>query len=247
MERCIPRILRTPRGRPYPQEDARAQELDPLSLYVGISVAWPLHYSGRFDQAAKQIERGLEMYPKDPSALNYLHYIRGESLLARGLEQKAAEEFIESEAAACASCLRVNPEAITALKTAYRSAGLRGYWQKDLELQEERYRKDSEKAQAEGEYVSPITIAKLYARLGRKDKAFALLELAFQNRDESVLNLKAESIRTVSATSASDCRKASCSAARSASSSQSPGSSGSSSISVPSGRSVGSDLLAHAP
>ena len=119
MERCIPRILRTPRGRPYPQEDARAQELDPLSLYVGISVAWPLHYSGRFDQAAKQIERGLEMYPKDPSALNYLHYIRGESLLARGLEQKAAEEFIESEAAACAWCLGVNPEAITALKTAY--------------------------------------------------------------------------------------------------------------------------------
>ena len=114
------------------------------------------------------------------------------------MEQKAAEEFIESEAAACAWCLGVNPEAITALKTAYRSAGLRGYWQKDLELQEERYRKDSEKAQAEGEYVSPITIAKLYARLGRKDKAFALLELAFQNRDESVLNLKAESIRSVS-------------------------------------------------
>ncbi len=176
----------------------RAQELDPLSLYVGISVAWPLHYSGRYDQAAKQIERVLEMYPKDPAALNSLHFIRGESLLARGLEQKAAEEFIESEAAACASCLGVNPEAITALKTAYRSAGLRGYWQKDLELQEERYRKESEKAQAEGEYVSPITIAKLYARLGRKDKAFALLELAFQNRDESVLNLKAESIRSVS-------------------------------------------------
>ena len=138
------------------------------------------------------------MYPKDPTALTYLHFIRGEPLLARGLEQKAAEEFIESEAAACAWCLGVNPEAITALKTAYRSAGLRGYWQKDLELQEERYRKDSEKAQAEGEYVSPITIAKLYARLGRKDKAFALLELAFQNRDESVLNLKAESIRSVS-------------------------------------------------
>src|SRR5439155_8252100 len=87
-------------------EMTRAQELDPLSLYVGISVAWPLHYSGRYDQAAKQIERVLEMYPKDPTALTDLHFIRGESFLARGLEQKAAEEFIESEAAACASCLR---------------------------------------------------------------------------------------------------------------------------------------------
>src|SRR2546422_6728488 len=33
----------------------------------------------------------------------------------------------------------------------YQTSGLQGYWQKDLELQEEKYRKESEKAQAEGQ------------------------------------------------------------------------------------------------
>ncbi len=68
-----------------------------------------------------------------------------------------------------------------------------------------------------------------------------------RQRDRSSLRISSASTSRPAATSASDCRKASCSAARSASSSQLPGSSGSSSISVPSGRSLGSDLLAHAP
>jgi serine/threonine protein kinase/TolB-like protein len=66
----------------------RAQELDPLTLYVGVTAAWPLHYRGQYDAAAKQIERVLEMYPKDGGLLNYLHVIRAESFLERGMERR---------------------------------------------------------------------------------------------------------------------------------------------------------------
>ena len=41
-------------------------------------------------------------------------------------------------------------------------------------------------------------VAGLHARVGQKDEAFALLEAAFQNREELVLFLKADSVRSVS-------------------------------------------------
>jgi len=40
--------------------------------------------------------------------------------------------------------------------------------------------------------------AALYARNGYKDKAFALLESGIQNRDETLLFLKADSVRSAS-------------------------------------------------
>jgi hypothetical protein len=72
------------------------------------------------------------------------------------------------------------------------------------------------------------------SRCGGKPNATLL------QRERSSRRISSASTRWPAATSASDWRKASCRAARSASSSQSPGSNGSSSISVPSGRSVGS-------
>ncbi len=184
------------------EEFSRAQELDPVSAYVAIGLAWPLHHSGHYDEAEKQYQRVLEMYPKNVTALNALHGIRGESFLERGREKEAAEEFIEGEALSCDWCLGTIPGGIAALKIAYQTFGLRGYWQKALELYEEKYRKESQKAQAEGKSMIPFfdasRAAALYARNGYKDKAFALLESGIQNRDETLLFLKADSVRSAS-------------------------------------------------
>jgi tetratricopeptide (TPR) repeat protein len=171
----------------------RAQELDPLAEYVGITAAWPLHYRGQYDAAAKQIERVLEMYPKDKDLLSYLHFIRAESFLERGMERQAFEEFLQSD-----SFLGVSPEAIATLKSAYETFGMRGYWQKRVDLEEEKYRKESDEARRAGKYVSSLQLAKLYGRLEAWDKAFTALETCFQNRDENLLFLKAESIRGAS-------------------------------------------------
>ena len=113
----------------------RAQELDPLTLYVGVTAAWPLHYRGQYDAAAKQIERVLEMYAKDGGLLNYLHVIRAESFLERGMERQAVEEYIQSESFGGAS-----PEAVAALKSAYQTSGIKGYWQKSVDWEEDKYR-----------------------------------------------------------------------------------------------------------
>jgi len=77
-------------------------------------------------------------------------------------------------------------------------SGLEGYWQKQLDLATERYRSERQRAkqQSESKYVSPFLVAQLHARLGDKDAAFARLEECYQNRDESLMWLKAESLRS---------------------------------------------------
>jgi serine/threonine-protein kinase len=48
------------------------------------------------------------------------------------------------------------------------------------------------KQQAERKYVSPGTMADLYFLLGDKDQAFALLERAYDERDNMIVQLKVE-------------------------------------------------------
>jgi tetratricopeptide (TPR) repeat protein len=171
----------------------RAQELDPLTLLNGVYAAWPLHYRGQYDEAARQIGRMLDLYPKDAGLLNYLHLIRAESFLERRQQKQAVEEFLESEFFGGAG-----PQAIDAMKVAYAASGIRGYWGKSLDLEQERYRKEYEQALVAGTYVSSLPLARLYARLGDKEKAFAALETCFRNRDENLLFLKVEWIRGTS-------------------------------------------------
>ena len=133
------------------------------------------------------------MYPKDGGLLNYLHVIRAESFLERGMERQAVEEYIQSESFGGAS-----PEAVARLKSAYEMSGIKGYWQKSVDLEEDKYRKESDEARRAGKYVSPLQLAKLYARLEDWDKTFAALETCFQNRDENLLFLRVESVRGAS-------------------------------------------------
>jgi len=169
----------------------RAQELDPLTPVAGATVAWPLHYRGQYDAAAKQIEKMLEMYPKDKDLLNYLHLIRAESFLERGMERQAVEEYIQSDSFGGAS-------PVAALNSAYETSGIKGYWQKSVDLEEDKYRKESDEARRAGGYMSSLQLAKLYARLADWDKTFAALETCFQNRDENLLFIRVESIRGAS-------------------------------------------------
>jgi TolB-like protein/predicted Ser/Thr protein kinase len=171
----------------------RAQELDPLTLFVGVSAAWPLHYRGQYDAAEKQIEKVLDMYPKETQLRAYLHLLRAESFLEQGIERQAVEEFLQSD-----SFFGASAEAVAALKSAYETSGMRGYWQKSVDREEEKYRKESEQAQRAGMYVSPLQLAKLYARLEDWDKTFAALETCFQNRDENLLFIRVESVRGAS-------------------------------------------------
>ncbi len=67
------------------------------------------------------------------------------------------------------------------LRQALKSGGEKGYWRKMLEENLEFYKKG---------IGSPVSIAKAYAKLGEKDKAFEWLEKAYAERDGQLTNLK---------------------------------------------------------
>lgn len=75
------------------------------------------------------------------------------------------------------------PETIAALKQAYAAFGLRGFRQKEIELDLER----SKRA-----YVSPYNIAVLYTGLGDKQTAFEWLNKAYEERASWMIYLKVD-------------------------------------------------------
>ena len=172
----------------------KAQELDPLSLFIAVTAVWPLRHLGQDDQATKQIEKIVEMFPEVPDLVAYLHEVRGEVYLQKGMHDDAVAELLMGfrTKLLCGD----DRETIEALARAYGTSGLNGYWQKQLELGTQKYQQelDANRKQSPRRFASPFRLAELHARLGDKEGAFALLQVSYENRDESLRWLKAESL-----------------------------------------------------
>ena len=76
-----------------------------------------------------------------------------------------------------------SPEKVAALKEAYTSSGWRGYLQKRLEEVEK---------QSTRQYVSPFSVALIWAQLGNKDQAFAWLEKTYGERNFRLLYIEVD-------------------------------------------------------
>jgi len=89
-----------------------------------------------------------------------------------------------------------DPLTIERLQRAYRAGGLKGYWSTQLEFAVPRYEAAIAAARTRSpqRYVSSIPLAELYARAGDNERALALLQDSYRNRDENLRWLKAESL-----------------------------------------------------
>jgi predicted Fe-S protein YdhL (DUF1289 family) len=72
-----------------------------------------------------------------------------------------------------------------------------GYWRKRLELAQRKYRDDLARANrlSPPHFVTAYPLARLHARLGQTEEAFAVLDGCVRTRDELLVWLKAESLR----------------------------------------------------
>lgn len=173
----------------------RARQLDPLSLIISVTAVWPLVNLGRYDEAIQQVEKIIEMHPEVADMKAYLHDLRGEVYLRDRRYDEAVTEMLQGywTRTLCGDSIEVR----AALKRTYAVSGMLGYWQKQLELAKKKHATDLElaKKRSPPRYVSPYRIAELHARVGQKDQAFVVLEQCVRNRDESLLWLKAESLK----------------------------------------------------
>jgi len=155
-------------------EMRRAQELDPVSLVRITGVAQVLLMARRYDEAIEQCRKALEMDPN----LGFAHWLLGFAYLWKGMPEPAILSFQKSIPLSGDS-----PDEPAALGLAYALSGKTGEARKIME---------ELRQQSKRKYLSSIIIATLHGALGEKDQAFALLDKAYDERDNLLILLKVE-------------------------------------------------------
>jgi tetratricopeptide (TPR) repeat protein len=153
-------------------EARRAQELEPLSFIGNSHLGWILYFAGRYDDAIAHCKRLLDVDPNFFPARRYLGLVYEQ----KGMYAEAIAEFEMGVK------LSGSPLMMALLGHAYAASGKKA----------EARRIVTELDQQKQKYVSPYTIATIYAGLGEKDQAFKWLEKAFDDRDIWLMNLKVD-------------------------------------------------------
>ena len=150
---------------------------------------------GRLDEAVKALQKVQEMFPDVPEVVSYFHDLRGDMYIQKGMYDDAVADLLVGFRTKLLTGGGV--ENLGALQKAYDAAGMNGYYQKQLDVASERRRGELDRAggQSPARYACPYDLAELHAQLGHGDQAFALLQQCYENRDERLVWLKAESLR----------------------------------------------------
>ena len=156
-------------------EAKRTEELEPLSFVASSHLGWIYYLSGKNDEAIEQCRKILELDPSSFPARRYL----GLAYEAKGMHAEAIAEFQKGVK------LSGSPLMLALLGHAYAVAGKRAEAQQVLN--------DLQQLQAQ-RYVSPYTVAAIYAGLGDHEQAFKWLDKAVEERDIWLMNLKVDPV-----------------------------------------------------
>jgi tetratricopeptide (TPR) repeat protein len=126
------------------------------------------------DRAIGECRNALEMDPNFARAHGNLASIyQHKRMYEQSFQQLETAMTLEGE----------DTKVTAALRKAYESSGIKGLWRKEVELGEERSKRD---------YVDAYGMVLAYANLGEKDKALAWLQTAYEQRSPAVVGLKVD-------------------------------------------------------
>ncbi len=152
----------------------QAQEFDPLSPVINEQMSWLLMYQGHYDRAIESSRKTLEL---DPNFLSVYGNI-GWAYEEKKMFDEAFAAYQKRRAIAGES-----QQTIAALEQAYKKDGWKGYLQKNLELEKEKFKQGK---------VQAGSIAMQYALLGENEEAFKWLERSYENREDTMAWLKVD-------------------------------------------------------
>src|SRR6185312_13270521 len=150
--------------------------LDPLSPIIGSSLGEAYIYAHRYDEAIQQLNKVSESNPD----FAYMHCFVSSAYFGKHLYKEAIEQGV------LCSQLGGDPYGLEAMKAAqetFRTSGLKAAYLKATEIQLSQRKKT---------YISPYGIAAGFAIAGEKDKAFAWLQTAYDERDQAICFLKVD-------------------------------------------------------
>jgi tetratricopeptide (TPR) repeat protein len=143
--------------------ERRAQQLDPLSVPIAGTVGWVLYYSGRLDDAARELQIAL----RQNSAFPLGHLYLGRVFEARGQLDSALAQY------AATGALKEWVPTIAARAYVF------GRQQNQKQARAELAHMDS---LAHAQYVTAYAVALVHAALAQPDSAFASLDRAVAER-----------------------------------------------------------------
>ncbi|HXM35627.1 MAG TPA: protein kinase [Pyrinomonadaceae bacterium] len=146
----------------------RALELEPFSLVVNRLYGEVLVYSGRYDEGLAQLKKTAEMDPTFTSTYSAL----ATAYRLMGNYAESVESYAKLQE------LNGRPQTAAFARASFAAGGWQGFL------------RDMTSRRPEG--VSPSMAAIFFAQLGEKDKAFAELNKAVENREYTVRFLKIE-------------------------------------------------------
>ena len=145
----------------------RAEELDPLSAQIGVMVGRALFYLGQYDQSIAHCRKTLELDPR----YIWAHTQIAHCFLRQGRYDEAIAELRRAQE------INRHDTNLSFLGYVYAVSGRRAEARRALtKLQTEARRR----------HVSPTYLARVYAGLGEKDRALALLRQAYEEHSEHV-------------------------------------------------------------
>ena len=152
-------------------ESRRALQADPLLLVARRDLAMILTIAGRYDEALAEAHQSANISPDSPE----MHF--GLSLFYHlmKMDEKAFAAFTEYLKA-----LRVAPQVAAAARKAFRQGGITALLSFWADLLEHETTPDPR---------SQWRLLVLYALLGKKTQCFRFLEVAYEERNPSVLSL----------------------------------------------------------
>jgi TolB-like protein/DNA-binding winged helix-turn-helix (wHTH) protein len=153
-------------------EFQKALEIDPFSVAVNKDFGETLYYARRYDQAIEQFNKTLLLEPNYPLSHSWLARVYE----AKGDHDSSFQEILNHRISSGAS-----PKEIELRKETYAKSGWKGYWQKQIELFNQR---------DETRYIEPYFIAWIYLRVGDKDQALVWLDKAFESRSGWIPTIK---------------------------------------------------------
>lgn len=136
-------------------EMQKAHALDPISQLTNLIRIVVLYLARDYDAAIEQGRMTLELYPQSWGATIWL----GSAYEKRGLHDEALSSYLKAK-----ELRGARPNELSEWQRAFQSAGIHGYWQKELQ--------DAEKKGT----ANACWFANTYAHLGDKAKALDFLD-----------------------------------------------------------------------
>jgi serine/threonine-protein kinase len=155
-------------------ESKRAVALDPMGDVLTSCLCWHSFAAGDYDQSIRQAERFISSNADDPFELSTI----GWDYQQKRMPQQAVAKFKRA-----VEITKDDSFYLAVLGHGYAVAGNRPEAEKILHTLSDR---------ATTSYVSPFDLALIYAALGEKDKAFALLDKAVAERSTFLVYSKWE-------------------------------------------------------